>query len=225
MIRILTLDLLKFVSIVILLFLFSSMFSGIVQTVGSVKEITKDGEGRQITISSSLDTSKINIGESICVSGCCLTLVAKKEREMVFYISADTLKKTTLAMLSKGSSVNLEPSLKVGDSIGGHFITGHVDETGRILGIESVGIDTRIKIEVSNFGKNLLVQRGSIAIDGISLTVAYINGNIVTLNIIPHTWENTTLKLLKGSTNALVNVEFEAIAKHVYKIVKNLIAR
>ena len=144
---------------------------------------------------------------------------------MSFYISADTLKKTTLAMLSAGSPVNLEPSLKMGDRLGGHIVSGHVDETARIIGIETIGADKRIKVEVSNYGKNLLVQRGSIAIDGVSLTVAYLMGNVVSLNIIPHTWESTTLKHLNTTTNFLVNVEYDGIAKHVYKIVKSLVAR
>ena len=128
-------------------------------------------------------------------------------------------------MLSVGHHVNLESSLVVGDSVGGHFISGHVDETGRVIDFETTGVDTKIKVEVSNYGKNLLVQKGSITIDGVSLTVAYLFGNTVTLNVIPHTFNNTTLKFLNKTTNFLVNVEYDSIAKHVYKIVKNLIAR
>jgi riboflavin synthase len=201
------------------------MFSGIIEATGLVKEIAKHEDGKKIVISSALDQSSFKIGDSIAVSGCCLTLIAKTGREMSFYISADTLKKTTLAMLSTGSPVNLEPSLKMGDRLGGHIVSGHVDETARIVGIETIGADKRIKVEVSNYGKNLLVQRGSIAIDGVSLTVAYLMGNVVSLNIIPHTWESTTLKHLNTTTNFLVNVEYDGIAKHVYKIVKSLVAR
>lgn len=201
------------------------MFTGIIKSVGFVKEITKNGTGKNITISSNLETNEIKVGDSIAVSGCCLTVVAKSGKEIDFYISEDTLKKTTLTMLSAGASVNLEAALKVGDSVGGHFITGHVDETARVIEIETTGVDKRVKIEVSKFGKNLLIQRGSIAVDGVSLTVAYIVGSTVTLNIIPHTWENTTLKLLNTTTNFIVNIEYDSIAKHVYKIVKQLVIR
>ena len=201
------------------------MFSGIIEATGLVKEVAKHEDGKKITISSIIDQSSFKIGDSIAISGCCLTLTAKMGREMSFYISGDTLKKTTLAMFSAGSPVNLEPSLKFGDRLGGHIVSGHIDETARVVGIETVGADRRIKIEVSNYGKNLLVQRGSIAVDGVSLTVAYLTGNVVSLNIIPHTWENTTLKHLNTTSNFLVNVEYDGIAKHVYKIVKNLIAR
>jgi riboflavin synthase len=201
------------------------MFSGIIQSIGIVKDISKNEMGKNIIISSNLDTSKVKIGDSIAVSGCCLTVVSRNGKELGFYISSDTLKKTTLAMLSAGSHVNLESSLVVGDAIGGHLVSGHVDETGRVLEIETLGVDHRIKIEISNYGKNLLVQKGSISIDGVSLTVAYLMGNIATLNIIPHTFENTTMKFLNPKTNFLVNVEYEGIAKHVYKIVKGLVAR
>ena len=201
------------------------MFSGIVRNVGLVKEIEKNELGKNIIITSNLDSSNIKIGDSVAIAGCCLTVVSRNGKDLGFYISADTLKKTTLSMLSVGHHVNLESSLVVGDSVGGHFISGHVDETGRVIDFETTGVDTKIKVEVSNYGKNLLVQKGSITIDGVSLTVAYLFGNTVTLNVIPHTFNNTTLKFLNKTTNFLVNVEYDSIAKHVYKIVKNLIAR
>lgn len=207
------------------IFLFSSMFSGIVRNIGIVKEISRNEMGKNIIISSELDTKKIKIGDSIAIAGCCLTVISINGKELGFYISADTLKKTTLTMLQKSSHINLEASLCIGDSIGGHLVSGHVDETGRVLEIETIGVDRRIKVEVSNYGKNLLVQKGSITIDGVSLTIAYLAGNIVTLNVIPHTFENTTLKFLNTTTNYLVNIEYDGIAKHVYKIVKGLIAR
>ena len=201
------------------------MFSGIIRATGSVRNIEKHENGKNITIFSSLDTKDFRIGDSICVSGCCLTLTKKQNKEMTFYISGDTLKKTTLAMLSVGSSVNLEPALKMGEGISGHIVSGHIDETARVISLETIGADKRIKVEVSHYGKNLLIQRGSITIDGVSLTIAYIVGNVITLNIIPHTWENTTLKLLNPQANFLVNVEYDDVAKHVYKVVKHLIAR
>lgn len=202
------------------------MFSGIVKSIGIVKDISKNEQGKNITINTTgLDIANVQIGDSISISGCCLTVTAINGKDLSFYISADTLKKTTLTMLSKNSYVNLENSLKIGDYIGGHILSGHIDETARVVEITTTGVDKKIKIEVSNFGKNLLVQRGSIAVDGISLTVAYISGNVVTLNIIPHTWENTTLKYLNTNTNFLVNIEYSEISKHVYKIVKQIIAR
>ena len=201
------------------------MFSGIIKNVGLVKDIVKNEGGKNIIISSNLNTEVLKIGDSVAVAGCCLTVIAKNSRELTFYISADTLKKTTLAMLNVGSSVNLEPALTMSDLLSGHLVSGHVDETGRIVEIETIGIDHKIKVEVSNYGKNLLIQKGSITIDGVSLTVAYLAGNVVTLNIIPHTFQNTTIKFLNTKTNFLVNIEYDGIAKHVYKVVKNLIAR
>lgn len=202
------------------------MFSGIVKTVGVVKEIYKNEYGKNIIISAAnLDLTGVKIGDSVAVSGCCLTITAINGKDISFYISADTLKKTTLTMLSKNSFVNLETSLRMGDYIGGHMISGHIDETARVVEVNLVGVDKRIKLEISNFGKNVVVQRGSVAIDGVSLTVAYIAGNILTLNIIPHTLENTTMKYLNTSTNYLVNIEYNEISKHVYKLVKQIIAR
>jgi riboflavin synthase len=201
------------------------MFSGIIATTGSIKEIKKHEDGKIIVISSSIDQTDFKIGDSIAVSGCCLTITARNGRDITFYASADTLKKTNLSMLSVGSSVNLEPALKLGERLGGHLVSGHVDETARVIGIETAGADRKIKIEISHYGKNLAVQRGSICVDGVSLTIAYITGNIISLNIIPHTWETTTLKHLNPQTHFLVNIEYDGIAKHVYKIVKSIIAR
>lgn len=201
------------------------MFSGIVKVIGSIKEIAKYEDGKNIVVSSQLETNDIKIGDSVAVSGCCLTVISRNGNDLGFYISADTLKKTTLAMLSIGSRVNLESSLRYGDYIGGCVMTGHIDETARIVEIDASKTDKKIKVAVSNFGKNLLIQRGTIVIDGVSLTVSYLSGSIVTLNIIPHTWENTILKFANTTTNFLVNVEYDSIAKHVYKIVKHLIVR
>ena len=201
------------------------MFSGIIETTGLVREIIKNEQGKIIKISSNLDQTGLKIGDSICVAGCCLTLTALEGKEKTFYVSADTLKKTTLAMLSVGSFVNLESSLKVGSSIGGHFVSGHVDETARVLGIETIGADRKVKIEISHYGKNIIIQRGSICIDGVSLTVSQAIGNIVVLNIIPHTWEKTTLKYLNTQISFIVNIEFDGVAKQFYKTVKHLLAR
>ena len=202
------------------------MFSGIVKSIGVVKEIYKNENGKNIKISApNLDLTGVKIGDSIAVSGCCLTVTAINGKELSFYISADTLKKTTLTMLSNNSFVNLETSLRMGDYIGGHMISGHIDETARVVEVSLLGVDKRIKLEISNFGKNVVVQRGSVAVDGVSLTVAYIAGNILTLNIIPHTLENTTIKYLNTNTNYLVNIEYNEISKHVYKLVKQIIVR
>jgi riboflavin synthase len=201
------------------------MFSGIIQTVGSVRDVIPFEQGRKIVVFSNLDKTGLKIGDSIAIDGCCLTLTQLNGNEKTFYISYDTLKKTSLAMLCKGSLVNLESSLKVGHSIGGHFVSGHVDETARVIEIENIGADRKVKIEISHYGKNFVVQRGSICINGVSLTVAQIIGNVVTLNIIPHTLESTTLKYLNKTTNFVVNVEFDGIAKNVYKTVKNFLTR
>lgn len=202
------------------------MFSGIVKSIGVVKDVFKNEYGKNIIINASgLDLTNVKIGDSVCVSGCCLTVTAINGKDLSFYISADTLKKTTLTMLGKNAFVNLELSLKMGDYIGGHILSGHVDETARVVEVTTLGVDRKIKLEVSNFGKNLLVQRGSVAIDGVSLTIAYIIGNSLILNIIPHTWENTTIKYLNTNTNFLVNIEYNEISKHVYKLVKQMIAR
>lgn len=201
------------------------MFSGIIKAIGIVKEIQPEGEGKKLLISSNLNLENIQIGDSVAISGCCLTVIHKEKGTLGFYISADTLEKTTLIGLQPNSKVNMEPSLRMCDALGGHFVTGHVDSTARIVGVTSIGIDHRIEIEINKYGKKLLIQRGSITLDGISLTVAYLSGNIVVLNIIPHTWENTTMKYLNATANYLVNIEYDPIAKHTYKFVKNLIVR
>jgi riboflavin synthase len=199
------------------------MFSGIIEAIGNVREVTPHEEGKYITISSNFNQSDLKIGDSVAVAGCCLTIIELDAKQMKFYASKDTLQKTNLIMLSKGSAVNLEKALLASSRLGGHLVSGHVDETATIESIETIGADKRITIIVSNFGKNLLAQRGSVTVEGISLTVAQMIGNKLILNIIPHTWENTTLNMVREGY--IVNIEFDIIAKHAYKMLKNLINR
>lgn len=206
------------------------MFGGIVAGIGIVTEVVraKEGDidsGRTITISTKLNTSDLKIGDSVCVSGCCLTLTKKDGNSMQFFAIQDTLKVTTLMMLGVNSYVNLEFSLRVGDPIGGHIVTGHVDEVCKIVGIEDLGKYKRLQIEISKYGSEYVVQKGSIAINGVSLTIAYAARNIVAVNIIPHTWENTNIKLLNDTINCFVNVEFDQTAKYLHKIAKKYFTR
>ncbi|HEY7887521.1 MAG TPA: riboflavin synthase [Steroidobacteraceae bacterium] len=193
------------------------MFTGIVQDIGRVvSREARGGDERLLIAFDRLDPSGINVGDSICVQGCCLTAVELRDRTFAADVSRESLSLTTLGNLESGSRVNLEPSLKAGDPLGGHLVSGHVDGIGEITALSGDARSTRIEISVPPALARYLVRKGSVAIDGVSLTVNEVQGNVFGINLIPHTQAVTTLGALSAGTR--VNVEVDQIARYVERL-------
>lgn len=193
------------------------MFTGIVQDVGRV--VSREmcgGDVRMLIAFDRLDPSGISVGDSICVQGCCLTAVELRDRTFAADVSRETLTLTTLGDLAPGSPVNLEPSLKAGDPLGGHLVSGHVDGIGQIAAISGDARSTRIEISVPAALARYIARKGSVAIDGVSLTVNEVQGSVFGINLIPHTQAFTTLGALRAGSR--VNVEVDQIARYVERL-------
>jgi len=191
------------------------MFTGIIEAVGSVKSIDKKGASGRIKVDARVDLTGVVIGDSIAVSGACLTVVGVTRTGFDADVSAETLKATTLGALLPGSSVNIERALTLSKPLGGHLVTGHVDGTGVILG--AVRKDAYVDIEIGCPVQLLaqIVKKGSVAIDGVSLTVAHMRSGGFSVAIIPHTAAKTTLNTL--TPGARVNIETDIIGKYVMR--------
>jgi len=187
------------------------MFTGLIEDLGKVIDISVSSKGAKLVVETKL--SDIKIGDSVAVNGACLTVTEIRGNKYSFDVSPETLKRTNLGLLKRGDYVNLERALKVGDRLGGHIVQGHVDFTSKIKSLKFLGEHYELVIEIPNDWVSYIVEKGSIAIDGISLTVNYIRNNSVYINIIPHTYERTNLKFRKNGD--LVNVETDIIGKYV----------
>ena len=164
--------------------------------------------------------AELSVGESVAVNGCCLTVVEAGGGTVKFDLLQQTLRLTNLGSLASGDAVNLERAMPAGGRFSGHFVQGHIDATGRILTWESNGQDFRLDIEIPADFRRFLIPRGSIAIDGISLTIAALEGPLLSVTIIPHTYRNTTLGGYRPG--AKLNLECDVLAKHVEKLLRKL---
>ena len=194
------------------------MFTGLIETVGRVENIKSRAGNKIFTINASF-ASTMKIGESVALDGCCLTVIAKNEKSFVTEATAATLKTTTLQYQKSGDYVNLERAMLPSDRLGGHFVSGHIDEIARIKTIKPVGGTKLFQIEVSKNNLRYLVDKGSIAVDGISLTIQSLKHNLFTVNIIPHTLENTTWQYKRPGD--LVNIEYDMLVKMVRAYLEN----
>lgn len=194
------------------------MFSGIIKHTGKINRIYKNNNNCVIEILSKIKFSKSEIGSSISCSGTCLTIEKYKGNISRFYISKETLRRTNFKFLKKGDFVNLERSLKYGDRISGHFVQGHVDTTSSIKKINFVGKSEFIDFKLAKKFKKYLIQKGSITINGVSLTISKILIDGFQIVIIPHTLKLTNLIYL--SKRSVVNVEFDVLGKYIKKILK-----
>ena len=199
------------------------MFTGIIVELGEVSAVKKRGGITHFFLNSKEIIKDAEIGDSISVNGTCLTLVEIKGATMRFDLSDETLSSTNLGLLKPGDSVNLEPSLRPDSKLGGHFVSGHVDGTGRIKSKAEIGDTFKIEIEVPEKVIHFLVEKGSVAVDGISLTVVDILKNSFTVVIIPHTARLTTMGF-KGPGDT-VNVEVDIIGKYVSKFLNKEVNR
>lgn len=197
------------------------MFTGLIEGVGRV--IGLQGTTLKISAPSEIAQS-LNPGDSLAINGCCLTVVSKKEDVLSFEVLQETLNKTNLHTLSVGSIVNLERSLPANGRLGGHFVQGHVDAVGKVLAWESIGEDHKLQVELPEDLSKYVTYKGSIAINGISLTVAQADETdashpTCTCWIIPHTFISTNLRALKQGD--YVNLEFDILAKYVERQLAN----
>jgi len=195
------------------------MFTGIVQRLGNITEIKMEGTAGRITMAPNRPFDKpIGLGDSIAVNGTCLTVAAIDGEKLMFDVLGETFDKTNLGDKKPGDLVNLEQALALGDTLGGHIVTGHVDNTGTVAKVEEVGRDFKFTIECSRDMLMLMVYKGSISIDGISLTVAELTDNGFIVHIIPHTIQETDMSEFKVGTK--VNLEADILGKHVQRILE-----
>jgi riboflavin synthase len=194
------------------------MFTGIVQAVGRVKALTPTGGDVELVIDTGkLDLARTALGDSISVAGACLTVTRLAADGFSADVSRETLGKTTLGELKVGSPVNLEPALRVGDPLGGHYVTGHVDGVGRVQSVTADARSWRVVVEVPEALARYIAPKGSVTVEGVSLTVNEVDGRAFGVNLIPHTCEVTTLgTLVAGSA---VNLEIDVIARYVDRLV------
>ncbi len=195
------------------------MFTGIVLEIGTIEEIKRIAGGISAKISCSKAMEDILLGESISINGVCLTVT--KFNSSSFWADAvgETLKKSTLANINVGQKVNLEKAVKLSDRLGGHLVQGHVNGIGRITSIQKLGENYSLEIEIPESQKKYVINEGSISIDGISLTVAKVEGTKIRISVIPHTWQQTNLKGKKAGDE--VNIEVDLIAKYVENMLVN----
>ncbi len=193
------------------------MFTGIITHLGHIEAVSDNAGGRRLEIASELDLAVLAIGASVAHSGVCLT-VAEKSAEQgtgsyAVYASPETLARTTMGSWKTDDSVNLETSLRLGDELGGHLVFGHVDGIGHITALERAGESWRLEIELPQALHPLVAVKGSISVDGISLTVNEVTATTIGLMIIPHTWQATTLQ--HRAVGDPVNLEADMLARYV----------
>ena len=191
------------------------MFTGLVEGVGLVSQITPEGSNGILEINSqNFNISDIKVGDSISVNGVCLTAINVGPCNLTFNISSETIKVTSGFELNQ--VVNLEKSMKISDRIGGHLVTGHVDAIGKVESLDSIGNNYEIEISCPFEIRKYLARKGSIAVNGVSLTVNNVVGEIFSVNIIPHTWETTNFKDI--GIGGLVNLEIDLVARYVERM-------
>jgi riboflavin synthase len=196
------------------------MFTGIITAIGTIRQSEQRGDLR-LVIECDYDMDGVALGASIACSGCCLTVVDKGPGWFAVDASAETIGKTAPGMWTKNRKLNLERALRVGDELGGHIVTGHVDGVGRIMSITPIGDSHGIEISAPSALSPYIAEKGSITVDGVSLTVNSVSDladgrAYFTLNIIPHTWDVTTLA--DWTVNAPVNIEIDTIARYLKRL-------
>ena len=191
------------------------MFTGIIETLGEIKEITKDQGNIQLTITSSI-ADELKIDQSVSHNGICLTVINKDKYQYTVTAIGETINKTTISFWHVADIVNLERAMKLGDRLDGHIVQGHVDQTGNCIAIQETNGSWIHTFEYDDTFKNLTIEKGSITVNGVSLTVVDSKKNQFSVAIIPYTYENTNFKNFKIGT--IVNLEFDVIGKYVSKL-------
>jgi riboflavin synthase alpha subunit len=192
------------------------VFTGIVRERGRVATVDQNGGGVHLRIEAAETAAAAAPGDSVAVAGCCLTVTTAEEGALEFDAVPETLARTTLGRLEPGSQVNLEPALRAGEPLGGHFVQGHVDGRGRVTAFEPDGAGARLQIELEAALSRYCVEKGSVAIDGVSLTIAGLDEGGIEIALVPFTLEHTTLATLRAGDE--VNVEVDLLAKYAERL-------
>jgi riboflavin synthase len=188
------------------------MFTGIVTHLGRVSALHRTPAGARMEIEADLDYATLDLGASVSHAGCCLTVVEKGQGRYAVEMVNETLERTTLGRWREGDPVNLERAVKVGDELGGHIVAGHVDGVGEVVSVAQDGDSWRVTVKAPAPLHRYIAEKGSITIDGVSLTVTFAQGHDFGVALIPHTWAHTTLNRL--SPGAHVNLEIDLIARY-----------
>lgn len=198
------------------------MFTGIVSDLGAVRAVLGKGDTR-LEIETGFDTTDVPGGASICCSGVCLTVVDKGPNWFAVSVSAETRSRTTIGGWSNGTAVNLERALKVGDELGGHIVSGHIDGVAKVVSITPENDSRRFEFEVPIALRRFIAEKGSVALDGVSLTVNEVSGNRFAANLIPHTLAVTTLGAARPGVR--VNLEVDMLARYVARLLETELHR
>ena len=194
------------------------MFTGIIKALGTVTNVVATADGAQLEIAAPGFADTLSEGESVAVNGACLTVAALAPPSFAFQLTPETLSRTNLGDLTRGDIVNLEPALRVGDSLSGHVVQGHVDGTGTILEQAVVGDSMEMRFSAPPEVLHYLIEKGSIAVDGVSLTVFSINSRSFGVSLVQYTQEQTNLT--RKPVGASVNLEVDVLAKYVERLLK-----
>ncbi|UDK96352.1 riboflavin synthase [Lysinibacillus sphaericus] len=189
------------------------MFTGIIEDIGTVKTLQSDRRSMEITVISPKIVADVKLGESIAVNGVCLTVTHYNDQELTMDVMPETVKATNLQQLTVGNAVNLERAMPANGRFGGHFVSGHVDGVGKILRKRPMANAVYIEIELSEDLTSYCIPKGSITIDGTSLTLFHVEKNSVTVSLIPHTYKETVLGI--KNVGALVNIETDLVGKYI----------
>ena len=192
------------------------MFTGLIEDTGRVASFQRSGEAGVLVVETALPTAEIAIGDSIAVNGACLTVTGKNGHSLSFDVSPESMSRTTIGKLGSGNRVNLERALRLGDRLGGHIVSGHVDCAGQLSRSESRSGNFQLQFTLPPEHARYLVEKGSVTIDGISLTVNTVSRDGFSVNIIPHTYSCTTLAQLRVGDR--VNIETDIIGKYVERL-------
>jgi riboflavin synthase len=188
------------------------MFTGIVRELGAVVQVEEVDHGVRLRVRAPESAPGVQVGDSVSVSGVCLTAVDVDNGAIAFDVVQETLRRSTLGWLEEGAAVNVEPALRAGDSVGGHFVQGHVDGVGRVRAVTAEGLEIEAAAEIMRY----CVEKGSIAVEGVSLTIAGLDERAFTVALVPHTREVTTLGRVAAGDE--LNLEVDMLAKYVEKL-------
>ena len=192
------------------------MFTGLAEETGKVVEVENSGEGKRITVEADEVVQDVSVGDSISVSGACLTVESFSEKNLTFFLAEETLDKTWFSQVSAGDELNLERSLKAGDRMGGHQVQGHVEAVAEVLRVEELEEGWNIKIELPEKLQNYVVEKGFVTVEGISLTTTEVTEESFSVTIIPETWNVTNLS--EKDEGDSVNLESDPIGRYVEKM-------
>jgi len=193
------------------------VFTGIVRELGTLVEAEEAGGGRALVVRAPETSARTRVGDSVAVNGCCLTATAVDGDAIAFHAVPETIARTTLGDLARDDAVNVEPPLRAGEELGGHYVQGHVDGVGRIQSVEAEGEGLRVFVEAPDDVLRYCVVKGSITVDGVSLTVAELAEGAFAVALVPHTLEATTLSDLRPAQ--AVNLEADVLAKYVERLI------